>query len=220
MLLRDGKVEMIGEPHEVGNLYIEQNMSDEERRMMAEEKAKRKEMQAKQREEEEHQKRLSRNQQKEAEQQRQKELKEAEEREKNKVARITRVEYLDGNGNAKSTFKTGDDITVRVYFEVLKHVNQKFNFGVGVYNSQNIYFTGINTEISGFSDTELFVKRGYFDLLLKNVSLRKDSYYIKASISNERVTTFYDFLEKSDESFHVFPIDQLEGLMHFEFKWK
>jgi len=38
MLLREGKIEMIGDPQKVGNEYIYQNMSDEEKRILDEEK--------------------------------------------------------------------------------------------------------------------------------------------------------------------------------------
>ena len=129
MLLRNGEIAMIGTAEEVGNEYIYQNMSDEEKRIVEEQKQARvkaeKDMVQAQKESEklkgkaleEEKKRL------EEERKRQEEEKRKQEEErKNKVAEITGVEFLDKDGKVKNVFETGEDMSIRVYF---KQTNKK-----------------------------------------------------------------------------------------------
>ncbi|OGI24082.1 MAG: hypothetical protein A2194_04130 [Candidatus Moranbacteria bacterium RIFOXYA1_FULL_44_8] len=122
MLLRNGKIEMIGDPQEVGSKYVYQNMSDEERRM-AEEKG-----------------RIKR------------EILRKKGEEKSKVVEIARVEFLDRYGKEKNVFETGENMSVRVYFKKNKKVsklnfgvaiyNQENNYIFGI----NTVIDKVNTQ--------------------------------------------------------------------------
>jgi ABC-type glutathione transport system ATPase component len=124
MLLREGKIEMIGEPEKVGNEYIRQNMSDEEKRIVEEEE--RKKIQEKS---------------------------EKKIREKNKSIKITKVEFLDGNRKERNIFRLGKDILARVYFQKIKPVG-KMNFGIAIHDQENRYIFGTNTVITGTDTEE------------------------------------------------------------------
>ena len=117
MLLRDGKIEMIGNPEEVGNEYIYQNMSDEEKRLVNENKQKEDKNEIK-----------------------------TERTKKEKIAEITDVKFLDENGNEKNVFETGDDMSIRIYFKQNKKVSV-LNFGLAIFNQENQYAFGVNTFI-------------------------------------------------------------------------
>jgi ABC-type polysaccharide/polyol phosphate transport system ATPase subunit len=86
MLLRNGKIVKIGTAEEVGNEYIYQNMSDEERRQ-SEGGLPANGVQA-----------------------------ETVIEENNKAAKILGVEFLDKDGKKKNVFELGEDVTVRAYF--------------------------------------------------------------------------------------------------------
>jgi ABC-2 type transport system ATP-binding protein len=114
MLLRNGEVVKIGSAEEVGNEYIYQNMSDEEKRIIKEQeqvkiKAEKDMIQAQIEAEklkgkalEEEKSRLEAEKLRQAEEQ-----KRLEEERKNKVAEITNVEFLDKDGKVKNVFETG-----------------------------------------------------------------------------------------------------------------
>jgi ABC-2 type transport system ATP-binding protein len=105
MLLRNGEVVKIGSAEEVGNEYIYQNMSDEEKRIIKEQE------QAKIKAEREKLEAENTNTQttpgSEADPSLEKAGKGEEEERKNKVAEITGVEFLDKDGKTKNVFETG-----------------------------------------------------------------------------------------------------------------
>ncbi|OGI27397.1 MAG: hypothetical protein A2359_01150 [Candidatus Moranbacteria bacterium RIFOXYB1_FULL_43_19] len=121
MLLRDGKIEMMGKSEDVGNKYIFQNMSDEEKRHINESAKKNKNI---------------------------KNHKEKTAIEKN--VEITKVDFLDRSGNVKNVFQTGDDISVRVYFKKNKKT-ENINIGIGLYKDDNSYIFGYNTQMDEYS---------------------------------------------------------------------
>lgn len=90
MLLRNGKIVMIGKSEEVGNKYIYQNMSDEEKRIYNEEKNN-------------EIKSVGINKSK-----------------SKKIAEVAEVKFLDKEGNEKRVFKTGDNLCVKVSYKFFK----------------------------------------------------------------------------------------------------
>jgi lipopolysaccharide transport system ATP-binding protein len=216
MLLRSGKIVKIGNAEEVGNEYIYQNMSDEERRMIEDEKWKAKEQQE--------QKILA---EKEAEKLKGKELEKEkrrieeekikqEEEKKNKVAEITKVEFLDKDGKVKNVFETGDDISIRVYYDKHK-LNYVLNLGMAMYSQDGQYIFGTNTFIDEV-DKEKYNELGYFQINLFNLPLKNNSYYIKAAVHGDNAFKFYDLIEKSEE-FKFISKKKSHGYIEVDYKW-
>ncbi|MFA5925313.1 MAG: ABC transporter ATP-binding protein [Parcubacteria group bacterium] len=223
MLLRNGKIEMIGDPEKVGNEYVYQNMSDEEKRMLEEEKRQRiKAEKEAARIAQEHQiaeqrrKIDERRQQTEEEKRQQEEKKKMEKEKINKVAEITRVEFLDMDGKAKNVFKTGEGMSVRIYFKIHKAQNI-FSFGFGLMNDENCYLMGINTLVDKI-DVKNCIKRGYAQVDFANIPLRTGSYYIKFSIADGNYNFLYAALQRS-QSFKVQSIKRMDGLIEMEYSW-
>ncbi len=210
MLLRNGKIVKIGKAEEVGNEYVYQNMSDEEKRMFDEEKAKIGDAE----------KNLAnmKGSELEAEEKRiaEEKIRLAEER-KNKVAEITKVELLDKDGKAKSVFQTGDDLSIRVYFKKNKPI-EKLNFGIAIFNQESDYIFGINTILDKI-DTEKYLKSGYYQVDYKNIPLKTNAYFVQSGIWGKEVSQMVDFLEKS-KLFKVVSRDQNQGIIHIEYNWK
>jgi lipopolysaccharide transport system ATP-binding protein len=210
MLLRNGKIEMIGDPKKVGEGYIYQNMSDEERRILDEEKrqiikAERDLEKMKGKEHEEEKKIIA------------EEKRNHEEERKNKVAEIIKVEFLDKSGSVKNVFQTGDDISMRVYFKQNKKVDV-LNFGLAIFDQEGRYIFGVNTLTEKFNGNK-FIGKEHFNVCFSNIPMRTNAYYIKAGIWGESVSTMYDFLDKS-LSFKIFSKDQNQGIVNIEYAWK
>lgn len=191
MLLRNGKIEKIGNPEEVGNEYIYQNMSDEEKRIFEEQKKNEKAENNKE------------NQKQEIKQE--------------KVVEITSVEFFDKENNQKNVFISGEDLKVRVNFKKNKKAGI-LNFGIAIYNKEQRCLFGTNTFIDKI-DTSSMIESGFFEIIYPKIILRKDEYYIQAGIWGEVVGIHYDFLNKSN-SFHVFSRDENIGLVNLEYNWK
>jgi ABC-type polysaccharide/polyol phosphate transport system ATPase subunit len=187
MLLRNGKIEMIGDPEEVGNEYLYQNISDEEKRILNKEKEKAK-----------HNEKTT--------------------KEKGvKVSEITKVEFLDKEGNIKNVFQTGDNISIRVSFEKNKSINDN-HFGIAIYNQENTCILGINTIIDKI-DTKKYLEQCFFEVNYKDVNLGIGTYYVKAGIWGSDASKLIDFLDRS-QNFKIHSFSKNEGLVHLNYNWK
>jgi ABC-type uncharacterized transport system ATPase subunit len=207
MLLRNGKIVKIGKADEVTTKYIKENMSDEERRMIKENEERRKL-------EEKNKKEIEKSEKEKSE----KERREREEKDKNKVAEITRVEFLDKDGKEKNVFAAGDDICARVHFEIYKD-KKVLNFGMGFFSLEGSYILGINTVVDNI-DVDKYLKNKYFTVILKNNLLNKGSYYIVAGVGSDNFIKPYAFLPKSQYFKVMDTKSKNEGIVRLDYEWK
>jgi ABC-type polysaccharide/polyol phosphate transport system ATPase subunit len=212
ILLHHGKIVMSGDVDKVCDEYILKNLTTDQRlalekREKAEklEKARKKEVEQKQ----------------EIGKQRKDELKVVSEKlDEDKKAKIIKVEFLNSGSVICDSFGAGDNILVRVYFKVFD-IEQNINFGFGLYDmSKDAYLFGISTITDNFPTKES-VKKGYFQISLKNVNLHGGQYYIKASIVDDDFSTasVLDVMEESD-SFEIISNDTSEGFVNFDYTWE
>ncbi len=199
MLLRKGKIEMIGDPEEVGNKYIYQNMSDEEKRIFDEE-GKGREKTEKKRGTEDSGGKTSIN------------------KSEKKIAEITKVEFLDKDGNKKNVFKTGDDITARIYYKTRKTIRKPV-FGVAINTQKGEQIAGPNTKTSHFNIKEI-KGEGYVDFTVIKNPFFSDVYKFTVAIYNWECVTPYDFKDKS-YSFRIASNEENQyGLINLNHLWK
>lgn len=199
MLLRNGKIEMIGNPEEVGNKYIYQNMSDEEKRIFYEKK------------------RVEKRETPPASSHLPLTGEEEKQPKQEKVAEIMNVEFLDKDGKEKNVFETGEDMSIRVYFKQNKK-SDVLNFGLAIFNQENQYIFGVNNITEKFNGNK-YIEKGYFCVNFNNIPMRTDSYYTKAGIWGKTVNTLYDFIDRSS-SFKVFSKDQNQGMINIQYDWE
>jgi len=191
LLLRNGKVIVIGKSDDVGNEYIYQNMSDEERRILGE----RQEIDGREGK---------------------KSVVQTKKKGMQKTVEIVRIEFLDGNGRHKNVFTTGDDMSVRVYFKRKDDVST-LNFGVAIFNQENHYAFGVDTFMDKI-DTEKYLKKNYYQINYKNIPLKTGSYYVNSAIYGDGVHVAYDFVPKSS-LFKVFSVDKYHGMINIDHTW-
>jgi ABC-type polysaccharide/polyol phosphate transport system ATPase subunit len=122
MLLRDGKVEIIGNPEDAANKYTSQNMSDEEERIMKKEKT-----------ELEIGKASS-----------------AGERIASKIAVLGGVDFMDENGIKRKTFRTNDKLTARIYYSINDDKLKECNLGIALLDDNDHYIFVYNTDMDNF----------------------------------------------------------------------
>jgi len=220
MLLREGKIQMIGDPQKVGSEYIYQNMSDEEKRIFDEEKRKREKaenglekMKWKEFEESAHNASLASNTSRSDSGR----YINTDRERKNKVAEITKVEFLDKDRKEKNVFETGENMSVRVYFKKNKNVFA-INFGIALFNQENNYIFGVNTIIDKI-DPKKYIEKGYYQVDYANIPLKTNTYFMRSTIFGENDKLIHDFLKKS-KTFKVVSKNKNEGLVELDYKWE
>lgn len=188
MLLRNGIIMKIGKANEVSDLYIDQNMDDEEDRIN--------------------------------------DVKEVfdlngkcanKDNKQQKKAEITHIEFFDNKNNAKNVFKTGDDISVKVYFKKKRDISI-LNLGIAIFNIENKCIFGTNTFINNI-DTKRMIKNGYFQINYRNIPLMTDSYYMQAGLWGNTVTNRYDYFSRS-KLFKMFSADDKIGIVNINYDWE
>ena len=183
MLLRKGKIEMIGDPEEVGNKYIYQNMSDEEKRIFDEERK----MREKTEKELEERKKAGKNQS-----EKKKASKKAErEKPKKKIAEITKVEILDKDGNEKNVFQTGDEIDIIVSCLIYKPTKNPI-FGIIIKDLQKNPIFVTNTDFKKIK-TGQFSKGKTQVIFNVNNHFASGKYFVSPAIAKDDAKTFYDW---------------------------
>ncbi len=192
MLLRNGKIVKIGKAEEVGNEYVYQNMSDEEKRMYDEQKK-----------EEDGKKNIN---------------KEDSEERKSKVIEITKVEFLDKDGKAKNVFETGDDIVARIYYNAKKKI-EKPVFGVAIYTQDGIHISGPNTKTSKFI-IDYIEGLGSFDFVIIENKFFTGSYRFTAALFNWDCVTPIDFKDRFYGFKIISQEENQNGLIKIETLWK
>lgn len=224
MLLRNGEVAMIGTAEEVGNEYIYQNMSDEEKRIIKEQErtkaqAERDMVQARAEAEKlkgralkEERKRL------EEEKSRQEtEQKRLEEERKSKVVEITSIDFYNKLGEKTKNFRTGEDIEIRINYLATKPVQNPV-FGVSIDSDQNIHITGPNTRKSNMLIAEMF-GIGHISMFFKNCPLNRGVYYVTCGIFDWNESITYDFKIKIN-FFQINTIDKTQdGVFKSDIVW-
>ena len=133
-----------------------------------------------------------------------------------KLAEITNVEFLDGEGKNKNVFTTGDHMSVRVYYKKDKKINN-LNLGIAIFNQENNCVFGTNTFIDKF-EAKGIDKRGYFQINYFGIPLKTDTYYIQAGIWGSTTAVNYDYLSKS-KVFKFFSKDEKIGIVDIKYEW-
>ncbi|MDI6778017.1 MAG: ABC transporter ATP-binding protein [Patescibacteria group bacterium] len=174
MLLRNGKIEIIGRPKEVCGKYIFQNMSDEEKRVLAEE-----ELMRKKKEEEE---------------------KKEKERKQNtihgipvqkKVAEVSGIKFLDESGNSRNIFKTGEKINILVKYLIHKKVANPI-MGITIRDIKDNLVFITNTDFKGIRTKIMEVGSAEVEFAIEN-HFAEGVFYVSPAIASEGAKVFYDW---------------------------
>ena len=131
---------------------------------------------------------------------------------------IDRIELLDGAGQPTRSFRTGDPMTVRIWYGAAEPVSHPV-FGVSIHNLNGIHVTGPNTRDAGV-DIERLFGQGYVDLRVPRLLLVPGTYDMSASITDHGQLHVFDRRHR-DIRFDVEagqPADR-EGLVTLAGEW-
>lgn len=137
-------------------------------------------------------------------------------KENNKAVEIAKIEFLDKEGNEKNVFETGEDMSIRVYFNQNKQV-KKLNFGIAIFNQEGHYAFGINS-IMDKIDTKEYVNKKYCQIDYRAIPLKTDVYYIGFAIYGENESVVYDYVPKL-KTFKVISRDKNFGMVNIDYSW-
>ncbi len=207
MLMRNGQIVKIGGAEEVGNEYINQNMSDEEKRILEEEKRKKIE-------EEKQIQRATAEERNRIEEERKKQ----EEVEKNRKAKIIKVEFLDENGKVKNVFRAGDDVVARIYYRSLAKI-EKPVFGVAIHTQEGLLVSGPNTKTSKFNIDKI-EGDGFIDFIIPRNKFFTETYKFTAALFNWECITPFDFKDKAYSFKIVSNEENQNGVFKLDHLWK
>jgi len=164
MLLRNGKIEMIGNPEEVGNKYVYQNMSDEEKRIIDEQGKKDGIITSD----------------------------ESGKRTSQKVAEITSVKFLDNDGKEKNVFETGEDLNIVVVNKFYKKVENPI-FGIVIrdtFHKKSIFVT--NTQFKKINTGSVDIGKKEVSYLIEN-RFGTGDFCVSPAIADKNAKIFFDW---------------------------
>jgi ABC-type polysaccharide/polyol phosphate transport system ATPase subunit len=158
VLLRNGKLEQMGKPEEVGRKYNLQNIRDEE-------------------------KRISLGKRKETNDKRNEKINEKNNEETGyKKAEITGVDFLDENKEIKNVFQSGREMTIRVRFKFNEDICEPL-IGIAIFNGLGVVVYGTNNYKR--KKRIDFVKKdqtGYVDFIFEKLSLIEGEHKVNVAI--------------------------------------
>lgn len=189
MLLRNGMIVEIGKASNIVTKYIQSNISDEKELVSVYEKESKVKSSSKLRN-----------------------------FKSKRIIEIGMVEFIDKEGNKENVFRSGDDISIRIYFKQNKDI-KKLNFGLGIYNQEGFYFGGFST-IRDNINTDRYKQNKYYQINLKNVPLNDGSYYLKINIAGDDFSDYYDYIDRSREIFKIFSLKRNPGNVDFDYTWE
>jgi ABC-type polysaccharide/polyol phosphate transport system ATPase subunit len=198
MLLRNGKIKMIGKADEVANKYVYENMSDEEKRLIDEQKNKKSSPNAIPSEIEGSTK--------------------IKETQSQKIAEITDVKFLNKDGKEKNVFETGESLDIKISFKIYKEIDF-INIGLSVYSENNGQIFGYTTQ-----DDEYVINKSSREIFLHfdELSILKGEYFINVSCFGKEEQLNYDFKPKLKilKIFSSGIKNNYKGVLCANHKWK
>lgn len=135
-----------------------------------------------------------------------------------KRAKITKVEFLDKDGNMKNIFMTNETIIVKIFFETDIDLDE-INFGVGLHSTTGVFVFGYNTQMDNYSVGK---NTNNLTLHLKDIPLLNGEYFVNVTMYGEFPENVYDLKTKCG-SFQMFSLEKFNsyaGLLSVEHEWR
>ncbi len=130
---------------------------------------------------------------------------------------ITKVEMLDGEGNPKTVFKTGEPMTILIHYANKAAIKEAV-VGFGIFRSDEMNCYGVNTFIDRYNNGKISLrKQGVVKCIIKNNSLIAGDYWLDTAIVRDD-SLHYDFWKKCGK-FRMFSDIGDIGVTRLEHEW-
>lgn len=133
--------------------------------------------------------------------------------------RVTRVALLDAEAKPCTTFRNGDLLTIRIYYQASERVNHPV-FGLAIYHQNGGLVAGPNSQFGGL-DIHYVEGDGWIDYTIAELPLIEADYNISiAAVSHDDSET-YDYHDRL-YTFRVYPGRTLEryGMVTLTGEWQ
>ncbi len=108
---------------------------------------------------------------------------------------ITAVELCDGDGRARTTFVTGDPLTVRLHYHCPAPVERPV-FGLGINHENGVHLFGPNTRFGGL-DLPRLDGDGVVSFTIPALPLLEGQYVLSAAVVNHEDTATFDYHDRA-----------------------
>ncbi len=190
MLLRNGEIELIGDPQEVGSEYIKQNMSDGENEIIKNEIQEKESVSIN--------KKVNK-------------IKVKDLLLFNSKGEKTNSFHF-GDEMIMTVEIEGEGI------EILLKDNKSFNVSVSIYDRERNYIIGLNNNFDHINTKDILIKKS-FTISFKNIPLINGIYKIKILLAGESFNHLYEEYY-SKAPFKVTSEGVTEGIINIEHEWK
>ena len=110
---------------------------------------------------------------------------------------FTSIELMDENGVQRSTFKSFDDVKLRLYYKKNNDIENVI-FGIELFNDANYRLAGFNTYMIN-ETLSLSGKTGYIEFEFKKMPLLKGKYFITPAMASSDCGKQYDYWKNAIE---------------------
>lgn len=106
------------------------------------------------------------------------------------IGQIARVQMLDGEGNERRVFTTGERLVVRMHFDAPQRI-VKPQFGLALHHANGFHINGPNTVFAGL-DIEAIEGQGYIDYRVDRLPLLEGTYLLSTTLYDQEGRHAYD----------------------------
>lgn len=136
----------------------------------------------------------------------------------NQIAEISGVEICDGNGNPIEEIENGQDVNLKVRYQVYDLDVEKPVVGVAIRSIDNKYICGLNTLLDGV-DVPWKIGTNEITLTYDRFNLTGGNYYFDIAIFDKTATVSIDYKSKI-KTFFVKMDYIAEGIVVLNHSWK
>jgi len=139
--------------------------------------------------------------------------------------RLTKIEFLEGDGAARKIIRAGDDLKIRLHYQAVKRVRNPL-FGIEIYTELGTLVSELSTWTTGLDIPSLSAGSGHLDLDIEFLNLMPGRYYFTLWSGNLG-PVYHDVLDKCG-CFDVEPsdfynsgkgVDSRFGVVFFQCGW-
>ncbi len=133
----------------------------------------------------------------------------------NMLVEIKDVKFIDKFGNESQNFNSGDPITIRIFYNAKKEIND-IVFGIAIYRDDGLHIFGTNTMLKGFEIGKI-AGEGFIDLKIERLPLLRGKYLVTVA-AHTRDHRPYDWRDK-EFWFVVHPSVNDDGFVELLCNW-
>ena len=137
----------------------------------------------------------------------------------NSNLRLTEVRFGTAAGEEKSSFKTGESIVARIFFDAKKEITDPV-FGIAIHGADGTHISGPNTKTSMYPIKKIAAGKGFIECVLPNNYLLCGQYYFSVSCFDYSCTYPYDYLDRKFQFTIERNRDNQYGLVELPVTWR